>query len=190
VEFLDYSPTFQALKSWGVAERPDGDITRFTLEPIPKVAPQIHTLIIGEDESEAKDGAVFIKAEPSRLPDMVEGVIHLSHLNEVVLVPVATWGAIVNITAFDLATDESWLEIDAEASLHQNRRDPLAVDSRDMHILPAMTRALLEHADSPSEDLAIIATGASLVMEVVGRKKLLRIWSTNDMLRERLSGDG
>ncbi|TVQ33983.1 MAG: hypothetical protein EA376_00945 [Phycisphaeraceae bacterium] len=174
------------MKSWGVVERPDGDIMRFALEATPKVAPQIYRLVVGPDASEATDGETHIEVDPARLPEFVEGAIHLTHLNEVVLVPVTTWGAIVNITAYDLATDDSWLEIDAEASLHQNRRDPLAVDSRDMHILTAMTKALMEHADSPNEDLAILATGASLVMELMGRTKTLRIWSANDMLRERL----
>ena len=88
------------------------------------------------------------------------------HINESVLIPVGTWGAIINAVVFDLAGEESWLEIDAEASLHQNGRDPPLVSAREQQVLSAMISSLMTNAEGVDQDLTIAGLGAPLLIEV------------------------
>ena len=95
--------------------------------------------------------------EKSRVPQLAEDLIHTLHLDEVLLIPARTWGSVVNLIAYELAEDESWLSVDAEASLHQNGRDPLQLGPPDLSLVTAMCEALMKHGENEDADLCIVA---------------------------------
>lgn len=151
----------------GVVDKASGDHIRFGLEKQPPHVLEVSEVVITASgvEVESNANARHIQAERERLPELTEGLIHSNHITEVVLIPVASWKAIIDLVAFDLATDESWLEIDAEASLHQNSHDPLFVGGRDLHLVRAILTSLLANGESPDADLAILAVGSPMIFE-------------------------
>lgn len=168
MEFFDYNRACQELKGIGIVPEPVGEAVRFNLAKVPRVSPEVHAIVIsdGSEIADAPEGAERRTVGRDRLPQLAEDLVHVVHLDEVLLIPVRKWGGVVNLVAFDLAEDESWLSIDAEASLHQNGRDPLQLGPPDMPLVSAMCKSLLEHGEGDEEaDLTIVATGAPLVIE-------------------------
>lgn len=192
MEFLDYTPTVQALRALGVCERKEGPLTRFEIRPSPKVAAEVHCLCIGPKDAlasagdHAGNGARRIETRADGLPAFAESVIHRIHISEVVLIPVGTWGALLNAALMDLVSDESWLGVDAEASLHQKGRDPLAVNQGEAHIVKAITAALLKNGEAPDQDLTIAATGSPLLIEVA-RPGYIRVWCPNGAVAQSIA---
>ncbi len=205
MEFLDLTSTLQELKALGVTQRADGRLVRLELHPKDEDEHPVQRLLIGAPATPGtpgtpatpgspatpgtpgSNGLRIISAPRDSLPDFIDNILHRCHLAEVVLIPVGTWGAIVNLAAFDLAADDAWLEVDAEASLHQNTRNPLSVGSRDLHLAPVLTRSLLANADSDEHDLTIAATGMPLLLEFSGKHGRLLIWSNNPLLTDKIA---
>ncbi len=187
VEFLDYSQTIQQLSELGVREREDGERRRFFIEQTGQVAPSPQRILVGDASRIASDTSAErrVETDPSKLPEIMEALIGRVHLQEVVLVPVHSWKKVLDIALFSLGSSELWQEIDAEASLHQSSRDPLAVEPRAADLVTGMARALQEHADSPDEDLTIISTGAALLFEF-GHDGVLRIWAPSAVMADEM----
>lgn len=188
VEFLEYAQTVRELGAMGIASRQEGDLMRFEVRSKPQVAPEVRRLVIGpaDELGDTPEDTRRFEVDRVRIPGMAERLLHKIHITEAVLLPVGTWGAVVNAVVFDLATDESWLEIDAEASLHQNGRDPLLVSARDMHILRAMIEALMKNGEGRNQDLAIAAVGAPLLIEV-RHEGVLHIWCGSPAIADELA---
>jgi len=167
VEFFDYKRACQELKGIGIVPDAQGEAIRFTLEKGPSAEDDAAAIVIGDASAaeDAPDGATHAKAEKDRIPQLAEDLVHVLHLDEVLIVPVKKWGGVVNLVAFDLAGDESWLSIDAEAAVHQNSHDPLQLGPPDMSLVPGMCKALMEHGEDDDADLTIVATGAPLIIE-------------------------
>ncbi|MFG0274446.1 MAG: hypothetical protein ACF8QF_05265 [Phycisphaerales bacterium] len=167
MEFFDYKRACKELKAIGIVPDADGEAVRFTLQKVPQVVPDVHAIVFGDASlaEDAPDGAASASVEKDRIPQLAEDLVHTLHLDEVLLVPVRKWGAVVNLVAFDLAEDESWLSIDAEAAVHQNSHDPLQLGPPDLSLVTAMCTALMTHGESDEADLTIVATGAPLTLE-------------------------
>jgi len=187
VEFLDYSDTIQQLSELGVREREDGERRRFHIVKTGQVAPSPQRILVGDPARLAEDEEAErkVEADPAKLPSILEALIGRVHLQEVVVVPVHSWKKVLEIALFSLGSSELWQEIDAEASLHQTSRDPLAVEPRAIELVTGLTKALQEHADSPDEDLTIISTGAALLFEF-GHDGVLRIWAPSAVMADEM----
>jgi hypothetical protein len=194
VEFVRFDSACDELKHFGVApvadKASDGSVLRFTMRTVPKVTPRVLSVIVhtedAADDVPAEDGAAIVKTTRDRLPEIAEGALHIMHLDEVMLIPSGTWGDIINLVAFDLATDESWLSIDAEASLHQTRRDPLVLGAAEMGLVATMGASLLKNGEGDKTDLTIAATGAPLMLEL-SCKGVLRVWCAHEEVRDHLT---
>src|SRR5690606_23716183 len=116
----------------------------------------------------AVETATTISDPAECLPQLVEDLLHKHKVNEALVIPVGYWRAVCDLLAIELATDTSWQDIDAEASLHLNTRDPLLITPRDFHIIPVMLRALLRSTPddtSGEHDLTFVAAGVGMVLE-------------------------
>lgn len=169
MEFFDYKRACQELKGIGIIPNAQGEAVRFTLEQGPEVEADddAAAIVVGDASvvDDAPGGAAHHAVDKDRVPQLAEDLVHVLHLDEVLIVPVKKWGGVVNLVAFDLAEDESWLSIDAEAAVHQNSHDPLQLGPPDMSLVPAMCKALMEHGENDEADLTIVATGAPLIIE-------------------------
>ncbi len=185
MEFLDFDKTVSALTDSGITTTSEGDLVHFVLE-----TPEARRLVIGPPDAPNGEGDARIEVDAAALPRITEEIFHALHVGEVLLIPVGTWRNIIDIAAFDLAEDENWLEIDAEASLHQSGRDPLVLAPAQRTMIETIVKALLEHGSGPSEHLTILASGTTFVLEV--RQPGVLVVSCDgeaivDTLRERLT---
>lgn len=168
MDFLAYAKALPVIEKLGVeADEQDG-MVQFTI-----VDDRSCTLNIGANPPDSEQADRTLDASTESLPRMCDEVFHALNINEVALVPRTSWREVLDLTAFDMATVERWLDIDAEASLHQNSRDPLFV-SRDEHeTLETMVRSLLTNAEKPAQSISVLASGGTaLVVDVLPPDRL------------------
>ncbi len=168
MDFLAYAKALPVIEELGVeADEQDG-MVRFTI-----VDDRCVTMSIGAKPPADEPTDRTLEVATDLLPRLCDEVFHALNINEVALVPFTQWRAVLDLTAFDMANVERWLDIDAEASLHQNSRDPLFV-SRDEHeTLETMVRSLLTNAEKIEQSIAVIASGGTaLVVEVLPPDRL------------------
>lgn len=172
MEFLPYAEAIRALAHHGIVARPEGDFIRFSLQP---PAPsrtahngEVHHIAIAAagraGAPPAADRVVTVSAD--RLSKAPEVILHRAHATEFQLIPAGLWRGLLDLLAFDLAGNEDWLDVDADASLHQNGRDPLGLLSRQRHLVGVIAAVIFKSAGGPEHDLTIVALDAPLVIEL------------------------
>lgn len=186
MEFLEYDKAAPVLKKQGIVEHKEGDFLRLSLNDEKGVT---RRLIIGEpDEAEAGDDAIGkVEAGKDELAEIAEAIVHRLHFSEAALVPVTRWQDVLDVAAFDLATDEAWLDIDAEATLHQKGRDPLILLPNDRHLIKTFVGAILKNGDAPKHDVVITALDSVFLMRV-RHNGSLAIWCANDAVADMVRG--
>lgn len=158
MEFFRYKQFLEAVGELGTAAREESDeIVRFEIKGDDPWA-----IEIGGDAGER---TLSIGCTPDQLPQRVDDVLHASGVAEAAIIPVGPWRKVLDLAAFELATDERWQDIDAEAALHMNGRDPLALLPEQYQIVQIMVRSIVENGDSPDEALTVVASDAPLVIE-------------------------
>lgn len=182
MEFLSYKATVAELRPSGLVEVPvapphgtpdeAGDLLRLTLEANGKTIKTVHRAAIGAEAAlrrcEGVDPSTAIDNAPDALPQLAEDLLHKHKVHEALVIPVGKWRAVCDLLAFELAGDESWQDIDTEAALHLNSRDPLLLTPRDFHILPTMLGALARATpddETGEHDLSIVAAGVGMILE-------------------------
>ena len=144
-------------------------------------------LACAESQSQPNNGAKVVTVEKDRLPGLIEHIIHVLHIDQVVLIPIGKWRKVFDAVAFSLATNEDWQEMDATATVELNTRDPLLCEPGDFHTLVALLTALLNDADQPEQGLMMVPTAAPVLMEVVP-DGAIRITLANQALADELTG--
>lgn len=166
MEFVSYDEVLDLLDDYGVEEVTLGT-DRLHLK-MGEGEGVVHLHLADKQSSCAPDnGATVIDVEKDRLPKVVEHVIHLLHLNQLLLIPVGKWRKVFDAVAFSLAHNEDWQEIDAAATVELNTRDPLLCEPADLHTLIALIQALVRDADAPDQGLMCLATASPVLFEVV-----------------------
>jgi hypothetical protein len=120
-----------------------------------------------ESRTEPRTGATVHEVPRDRLPQLVEHIIRLLHMEQILLLPVGKWRKVFDAVAFSLAENEDWQEIDAAATVELNTRDPLLCEPADFHTLTALIEALLNDADSPDQGLLLVPTAAPVLIEII-----------------------
>lgn len=139
-----------------------------------------------ESCAEPRPGASIHKIDRERLPKLVEHVIHLLHMEQILLLPVGKWRKVFDAVAFSLANNEDWQEIDAAATVELNTRDPLLCEPADFHTLIALIEALLNDAESSDQGLMLVPTAAPILIEIIP-DGAVRIDLGNAVLADELS---
>lgn len=159
LEFLAYDRVIDSMATLGVAPQQRDDLVRFSLD-----ADDLQTASIAPEPD--TDAARSLAADAARLPDLLDAALHAFHVHDVMLVPCASWGPVLDLIAFDLAADDAWRDIDAEAALHARSRDPLLMSPDDRHTLRAVINAIIANGDSEEVCVAVLAAGAQMVAEL------------------------
>jgi len=120
-----------------------------------------------ESTAEPRNGATIHTVQRERLPQLVEHIIHLLHMEQVLLLPIGKWRKIFDAVAFSLADNEHWQEIDAAATVELNTRDPLLCEPADFHTLIALIEALLNDAENRDQGLMLVPTAAPVLIEII-----------------------
>ncbi len=168
MEFVDIAEVRSELKARGVVESPDAD-GGITLVMEGGRTPVVVTL----DPSPAAPARPAacdthtVHCPPEHLAPTLETILHKLHLAPLHIFPHARWRPILDRVSFGLASNEAWQEIDSQASLEQNTRDPLACGPRDLHTLRELVRVLLADGEpDPAASIAIVAAGQRLIAHV------------------------
>ena len=162
MEFLSHDKSIGNLETLGViAEGGEGEDSpmRFRLDV--------------EDAEEASIGPApsgdaprSLKADGGSLAELLDAALHAFHLQDVMVVPALPWRALLDLIAFDMAADEAWQDIDAEANLHARSRDPLLFSPDERETLLGIVRAALEHGEGAAGEFTILAVGSPVVIGV------------------------
>lgn len=166
MEFVSLDEVLDLLDEYGIDQMPDGAERVYMQMCDGEGVVRLH-LACPQATCTPHNGASVISVEKDRLPKMVEHMIHLLHLNQVLLIPVGKWRRVFDAVAFSLAQNEDWQEIDATATVELNTRDPLLCEPADFHTLVDLIGALLRDAESPDQGLMFIATASPVLAEVV-----------------------
>jgi hypothetical protein len=166
LEFVSHEEVVDLLDDFGVAQVPDGGERMYLRMNGVDGAVHIH-LACPNTQCKPFKGANVIPVDKSRLHKTVEHMIHLLHLNQVLLFPVGKWRKVFDAVAFSLAQNEDWREVDAAATVELNTRDPLLCEPADFHTMIALIEALMKDADSPDQGLIALATASPVLFEVV-----------------------
>lgn len=184
MEFVNESEVKELLRQHRLKQVPQGE-NEVYLE-MDGVDEQVHVhLACAESEASIREGASVITIERNRLPGVVEHVIHLLHLDQMLLIPVGKWRRVFDAVAFSLAENDDWQVIDAAATVELNRRDPLLCEPADYHTLIALIGALFSDAESPDQGLMLVPTAAPVLMEIVP-DGAVRIGLANAVLADEL----
>lgn len=166
MEFVSYEEVLDLFDDYGIDQVPAGEDRVYLRMSDAQGVVHIH-LACGDTKCTPHDGATVIGVEKDRLPKVVEHIIHLLHLNQVLLFPVGKWRKVFDAVAFSLAQNEDWQEIDATATVELNSRDPLLCEPGDYHTLIALIQALLGDAETPDQGLMFVATGSPVLVELI-----------------------
>ena len=159
MEFFRYERFVEAIAEHGtIARNVSDDMVRFENE-----GDETWSIELG---GASGDRSLGYDVSPDDLPQRIEDVLHASGVAEAAVIPTSQWRHVLDLAAFELASDERWQDIDAEAALHMNGRDPLALLPDQYHIVQTMVRAIVEHGEKPEESLTVLASDAPIVIEV------------------------
>lgn len=193
MEFLPYNETLQSLAEQGVYAQARGDLVRFALRAeknSTNPVGQVQQIQLGPDAHRASSVTRSITLPVDQLGRAVEELVHGAHMAMPVMIPVGQWRDVFDLVAFELAGDEVWDEVDAEAALHQHTRDPLGLHQKQRHVLSKIVDALLATASEEKHDLTIAALDTPVLIEVLhcGQIRLVCIGQdTADSLIDSLS---
>jgi hypothetical protein len=168
VDFYEYEQAMKDLKHTGVLPVIQNETLRFEFDQSHYQPEQLSVLhLVTNDETHTDTPcSKFVRVDRARLPNICEDILHALRLDEAMLIPRHTWGAIINIAVFDLTDHDSWLAIDAESSLYQNKRDPLEIGPSDFGFIPCLFASLLDHGQDDTVDVNLLTLGAPIIMDL------------------------
>lgn len=166
MEFVSYEEVSDLLDEYGIDEVAEGD-ERVYLR-MAEAEGVVH-LQLKSEQSACKPFkcARVVPVEKHRLHEVVEHIIHLLHINQMLLIPVGRWRKVFDAVAFSLATNEDWQAVDAAATVELNTRDPLLCEPADFHTVVALVQALIQDAEAPEQGLMLLSTASPVLVEVV-----------------------
>lgn len=179
MEFVGFAEVWPELARNGIVEanRPEGERA---LDVDQARSPSIMEIGPG-----AKGGAAVDVASEAAAATL-EVVLHKLHLTPLFLVPFGAWRHVFDVVAFGLAKNAHWQEIDSQASVELNTRDPLVCEGRDLHTLRELVRTLMTDGESASSGLAVVATAQPMVAHVVPKRPIRIAFSNGRMASQAL----
>ena len=164
MEFLSYTDVRDRFSDLMLTEQPDGeDRVSLALE-IPEV--DVTRVVFGDAGDASGENVRHVPRDRADIVPAVDGVLHRLHLNEVGVLPAGEWRGVLDLAAFELASDEAWNDFEAEASMHMNGRDVLMFRSPEYSVLQIIVKAMMDHADEPAHDLLMISLTTPFLMRL------------------------
>jgi len=160
------------MEQHGIVEHAHDGRVEFSLhQPGGRTASPTETVVFAPGATDY-DADRSIITPAAALPEIAERLLHKAHIAQCVIIPVGRWRPILDLLAFELATNEDWLDIDADATLHQNTRDPLGLTSKSRHVVALIAASLFPAAD-PALDLTIASLDSPFVLELRSEPALI-----------------
>jgi len=103
---------------------------------------------------------------PELMTEKVICAIHKIHEGRTLMLPTSKWRSIFDVVAFSMATDESWQEFDASATIKLNTRDPLLFEGGDEQTLVGLVTALMNDGEAENQGVYLIPVGAPLLLHI------------------------
>jgi hypothetical protein len=185
MEFLSYTDVRARFEGLFMVEKEEGDHLRLSLNMPDGATPRVVFASPGEGD-EPDDATRSVDRDESELVGCVDGVLHRLHLSEVGMIPVATWRHVLDLAAFELATDERWADFEAEASMHMNGRDALMFRSAEYPILTKIIGAVMENGESRDHAMILFSLDTPFVIEIRPEGGLT-VWCANDSIADEVA---
>ncbi len=103
---------------------------------------------------------------PELMTEKVVCAIHKIHEGRTLMLPTSKWRSVFDVVAFSMATDESWQEFDASATIKLNTRDPLLFEGGDEQTLVGLVTALMNDGETKDQGVFLIPVGAPLLLHI------------------------
>ena len=166
MEFVSHGEAMDLLDEQGVTTIATGEDRQYLqIEGGDDVA-HLH-IACAESRCEPLGGARRLTVKKDGLPNVVAHLIQKFHMPQILVIPVAKWRKVFDAVAFSMASNESWQEVDAAATVELNTRDPLLCEPGDFHVIEDLVRAILNDAEGPDQGLFLTTTAAPITMEIV-----------------------
>lgn len=163
MEFLPHTRIRRTLDVLGVVETAEGDRLRLTLrEGGEKPSSSPVCVSCGPEPSTGR----HVSVGPDRIGELTERLLHKAHIQDFALIPAVRWRPILDVIVFDLATNDDWRQVDADAALHQNTREPLIMTGKNRALVRAMLESLHRCGGGSEMDLYIVSLDAPFIIEV------------------------
>lgn len=186
MEYLSYSTVRDRFSDLLLSEHPSDETVRLALV-LPDETPT--RVVFGEPAPDGEEPGKHVRRIERALDALVptiDGVLHRLHITEVGVFPVGNWRGVLDLAAFELATDEHWNDFEAEASMHMNGRDPLMFRSDEYAILTKIASSVMEHGDSAALDLMLISLDTPFLMEV-RQAGGITVWCANESIADEVA---
>lgn len=166
MEFVTFSDAWRELAGHGVESSSGVPGT----PPPPAVLPSLRlrlasrALTVCLAGSEPAEEQVPIAGE--RLPEALDLLLHKLHLAPVLALPRTRWREVFDAVTFSLAENTAWQEVEGEATVILNTRDPLLFSGGDLKVLRAMLAALLADGQREEEAVTIVPLSGRVLAEI------------------------
>ena len=167
MEFVEESEVMGLLRQHGIVPSPPKDEGPVHLQMADGAGVVRLHLAASGSAATPDDRAEVMNMEADRLPAAIDDIMGKLRLTQLLLIPVSPWRHVFDAVAFSLAENEDWQEIDTQATVELNTRDPLLCEPGDFQTVSALIRALLNDAESPEQGLMLTTTEAPLLVEVI-----------------------
>lgn len=161
MEFVSFSDAWRELASHGIQPR---DAAIAGTPPPPGVLPWLELTLA---DAAATCELLPERLPAARLPEAVDLILHKLHLSPVAVVPRTRWRSVFDVVTFALAENRAWQEVESEATVILNTRDPLVCTPADLRTLRAMLEVLLADGQGAEEAVSVIPASGQLVIDVV-----------------------
>ncbi|MEM1423639.1 MAG: hypothetical protein AAGH64_06510 [Planctomycetota bacterium] len=188
MEFFSYDDIKVRFSDLLLSEESSGETVSLSLE-IPEGGATRVVFGDGGDAGDTGDtggGVRTIDRDREAIVPTVDGVLHRLHLNEIGVLPSGEWRGVLDLAAFELATDEAWNDFEAEAAMHMNGRDVLMFRSSEYSILRTIVKAMVENGDAPGHDLIMLSLDTPFLMRLAHTGGLV-VWCANESIADEVA---
>lgn len=165
VDFIREEEVADLLNGFGISRVPDGEDCVLLAMDEARVAARACFYAEG-GECPCDEDCTCTAVPPDRLASTIDASLHRLHQGQSVLLPVGKWRSVFDAVAFSLAGDEAWQEFESAATVELNTRDPLLLDSTDVHVLTSLLRALMDDGDQAQQGVFLVTAGAPVLMHL------------------------
>lgn len=165
MDFLTEQEISDLLVELGVQLRQEGDTSVF-MEIDSGHTTAKHCLCNDLNRCDGDVGTSCFEMNAETMITSITDAVNKIHEGRTLMIPVGKWRSMFDAVAFSMASDESWQEFDASATIKLNTRDPLLFESGDEQTLVELIKSLMTYGETKEQGIFLIPVGAPLLIHV------------------------